>query len=383
MKIAPFSLPSSCPSAKARRDSELAAGLIARRAGTRLTAGNLKNRVRTLLGIIYLTNRNGCDTIINMQRPKNLRQAIIHFADADNCLKYMVARRWPDGVECPTCGRKDPVFLANQRKWQCKSVHPKRQFSAKVGTIFEDSPLGLDKWLPAVWMLTSDKNGISSYEVGRALGVTQKTAWFMLHRIRLAMQADSLLKIGGPGSEVEVDETYIGGKARNMHEWRKRKVLEGKAGGAVGKVAVQGLLERRGVVRVRVVGDAKRKALVKGVRMHIKPGTNVYTDDAAAYYGMKGFVHRVINHAKKYVDGRVHTNSIENFWSLVKRTLGGTYISVEPFHLFRYLDEQAFRYNNRKDEDGDSGRFRSALSRIVGKRFTYAELTGKEGAAAF
>jgi len=312
-----------------------------------------------------------------MSDPKTLQQAIQHFSDYERCRQFMVALRWPDGrVRCPQCGSDRVVYLEKARVWKCYERHAKQKFSLKTGTIFEDSPLGLDKWLVAVWMLVNCKNGVSSYEIHRGLGITQKTAWFMLQRIRLALQENSFVKLGGPGTEVEVDETFIGGKARNMHEWRKRKVLEGKGGGAVGKVAVQGLLERRGEVRVRVVGDPKRKVLLHGVRTHIKPGTNVYTDDAAAYYGMEGFVHRVINHAEKYVDGRVHTNGIENFWSLVKRTLGGTYISVEPFHLFRYLDEQAYRFNNRK-EMNDFDRFQLATSRIVGKRLTYDQLTGK------
>src|ERR1700674_882373 len=159
-------------------------------------------------------------------KPKTLQQAIIYFADADNCLKFMVERRWPNGVECPTCGRNDVRFISTRRMWECKSQHPKKQFSAKIGTIFEDSALPLDKWLIAIWMIANCKNGVSSYEVGRALGVTQKSAWFMLHRVRLAMQARSFLKVGGSGSEVEVDETFIGGAARFMHEnVRRRRII--------------------------------------------------------------------------------------------------------------------------------------------------------------
>src|SRR6267143_1116838 len=146
--------------------------------------------------------------------PKTLQEAIIYFSNPDNCLSYLVASRWPNGVICPTCGRDDVTFLAKQKKWQCKSAHKQRQFSAKVGTIFEDSPLGLDKWLTAVWLITNAKKGISSYEVHRAIGVTQKTGWFMLQRIRLAMQNGSVVKMGGT---CEADETYIGAKARYMH----------------------------------------------------------------------------------------------------------------------------------------------------------------------
>jgi transposase-like protein len=170
--------------------------------------------------------------------PKTLQQAILYFAEPDNCLNYLAARRWPNGVVCPVCGRADVPFLANQRKWQCKSVHHHRQFSIKVGTIFEDSAIGLDKWLTAIWMLINCKNGISSYEVARALVVTQKTAWFMMHRSRLALQDGSAGKLGG---EVEVDETFIGGKARNMHVAQRKRRITGTGG--KDKAAVMGLLE--------------------------------------------------------------------------------------------------------------------------------------------
>src|SRR6266851_5352635 len=160
-------------------------------------------------------------------KPKTLQQAIIYFADADNCLKFMVARRWPNGIECPICGRDDVRFISTRRMWECKSRHPKKQFSVKIGTIFEDSALPLSKWLIAIWMVANCKNGVSSYEVGRALGVTQKSAWFMLHRIRLAMQNRSFLKLGGPDGEVEVDETFVGGAARFMHaDKHKRRTTE-------------------------------------------------------------------------------------------------------------------------------------------------------------
>src|SRR6266481_3058417 len=313
-------------------------------------------------------------------KPKTLQQAIIHFAKPDNCLNFMVKLRWPDGVvTCPTCGREDSVFLKNQRKWQCKSVHDHRQFSVKVGTIFEDSALPLDKWLIAIWMVSNCKNGVSSYEVGRALGVTQKSAWFMLHRIRLAMQNRSFLKLGGDGTPVEVDETFVGGAARFMHaDKHKRRITET---GTKDKTAVTGILERGGEVRAAVVGNRKKHALQTQIRAHVKAGSAIYTDALMSYQGLKqqGFEHQVIDHAEKYVDGQVHTNGLENFWSLVKRGLKGTYISTEPFHLFRYLDEQVFRYNNRElQHDGE--RFQKALAQISGKRLTFAEVTGEVGA---
>ncbi len=313
-------------------------------------------------------------------KPKTLQQAIIHFADPDNCLKFMVKLRWPDGkVICPTCGREDAVFLQNQRKWQCKNVHDRRQFSAKVGTIMEDSALPLDKWLVAIWMIANCKNGVSSYEVARALGITQKSAWFMLHRIRLAMQNRSILKLGGSGSQVEVDETFVGGAARFMHsDKRKRRITET---GTKDKVAIVGILERGGEVRGAVVGNRKKHALQTQIRTHVKAGSAIYTDALMSYQGLReqGFEHQVIDHAEKYVDGQVHTNGLENFWSLLKRGLKGTYVSVEEFHLFRYLDEQMFRYNFRKLPH-DGLRFEHVASHIFGKRLTYAEVTGKVGA---
>jgi transposase-like protein len=316
----------------------------------------------------------------NDNEPKTLQQAIIYFSDPKNCLDYLVARRWPDGVICPTCGRDDVRFLVNQNKWQCKSVHKQRQFSAKVGTIFEDSPLGLDKWLAAVWMIVNNKNGKSSYEMARDLGVMQKTAWFMEHRIRLAMQTGSFLKkLGG---HVEVDETFIGGKARNMHRSTLAERLAEFAtpytgrNQNIGKVAVMGLLERHGEVRTMVVPNTKRKSLHGEVSKNVEQGSTVYSDALRSYRRLEEeFVHGVINHAERYVNGHIHTNGIENFWSLLKRTLGGTYVSVEPFHLFRYLDEQSFRFNNRKGNDSE--RFQKVMEQVTGKRITLAELTGK------
>ena len=312
-----------------------------------------------------------------MRKPRTLQQAILHFADADNCLDFMVERRWPRGVECPTCGRKDVRFISTRRMWECKAQHARKQFSAKVGTIFEDSALPLDKWLIALWMVANCKNGISSYEVARALGVTQKSAWFMLHRIRLAMQNRSILKLGGNGSEIEVDETFIGGAARNMHrDKHRRRITET---GTKDKTPVMGILERGGEVRAIVVPTRRKHHLQAEIRAHVKAGSAIYSDALMSYMGLKeDFRHEVIDHAEKYVDGQVHTNGLENFWSLLKRGLKGTYVSVEPFHLFRYLDEQVFRYNLR-GLPHDGARFEHVASNLFGKRLTYAEVTGKAG----
>jgi transposase-like protein len=313
---------------------------------------------------------------------KTLQQAIKFFGDPDQALDYMANRLWPNGVECPACGRKDVVFLKNQRKWQCKSVHPKRQFSAKVGTIFEDSPIPLEKWLMVVWMLANCKNGVSSYEIHRNIGVTQKSAWFMLHRIRLAMQNGSLLKLGRSGAPVQVDETFIGGKARNMHKDKRARMDKMSLGN---KTIVAGLLETDGRVKTQVIANRSKVTLHDVVKQHVEPGSNLNTDDFYGYWGLHtDYVHQIVDHAETYVSGKVHTNGIENFWSLLKRGLHGTYVSVEPFHLFRYLDEQCFRYNNRATKDrplNDGDRFELLLSQVAGKRLTYSELTGKVGSS--
>ena len=307
-----------------------------------------------------------------MKHPKTLQEAVLFFGDADNCLNYMAARRWPNGVICPTCGRDDVVFLSNQKKWQCKSVHPKRQFTVKVGTIFEDSPLGLDKWLIAVWMITNCKNGISSYEVHRAIGVTQKTAWFMIHRIRKAMECGSFEKLSG---EIECDETYIGGKSKNMHAKRRKEMKIRR--GYEEKTGVMGMLQRSGKVKAKVIKHADTKTLLGLINDNVETGSVVMTDDHGGYRNMshEDYIHEVINHAVEYVRGNIHTNSIENFWSLLKRSIKGTYVSVEPSHLQRYVEEQVFRYNERKGTDGT--RFEKITSQVSGKRLTYAELTGK------
>jgi transposase-like protein len=306
-----------------------------------------------------------------MDTPRTLLEAVKYFAVPENCLTYLVARRWPDGVTCPTCGSDGVYFDKSRMGWICKTKHPNRKFSLKTGTIFEDSPLGLDKWLPAVWLIANCKNGVSSWEIHRAIGVTQKTAWFMLHRIRLAMQDATGGKVGG---EVEVDETFIGGKARNMHIAQRKRRITGTGG--KDKTAVLGILERGGKVQTTVISNRKKKTLHAEVLKHVEAGAALYTDELLSYQGLEWrYAHQVINHAVQYVDGQIHTNGMENFWSLLKRGLNGTYVSVEPFHLFRYLDEQTFRYNHRIDMN-DADRFSTAVYGIVGKRLTYQSLIG-------
>jgi transposase-like protein len=316
-----------------------------------------------------LTMMNSNDT------PKTLLEAVKFFSDYENCRKFMVEARWPDGiVRCPICNSDNVTYMVNTRRWKCYGKHPRPQFTLKVGTVFEDSPIPLEKWLPTLWLIVNCKNGISSYEVARGLGVTQKTAWFMLHRLRLAMRSGEFGKMRG---EVEVDETFIGGKAQNMHEDKRKKEIKGR--GAMGKAAVLGLLRRGGEVRAQVVPDRRKHTLEAMVHGNIAPNSVVYTDALPSYEDLDNeYIHQVVDHAVEYVRGRVHTNGLENFWSLLKRGIKGTYVSVEPFHLEGYLDEQTFRYNNRDNEEvGDPGRFRAALAQIVGKRLTYDELIGK------
>ncbi len=308
-----------------------------------------------------------------MKAPETLSEAIQYFADPDRALQFVVDLRWPNGVACPLCNSKEASFLKTRRIWKCKSC--RKQFSAKLGTIFEDSPLGFDKWLPAMWMVANCRNGVSSYEIHRELGITQKSAWFMLHRIRLAMQSKSFSRIGG---EIEVDETFIGGAARFMHASRRGKRIKGTGGLASGKAVVMGFLKRgkdgKSRVQATMVPNTRRHHLFAEIKKRIRSGATIYSDAHKSYLGLEPeYIHKVIDHAKCYVEGTVHTNGLENFWSLLKRGIKGTYISVEPFHLFRYIDEQSYRFNNRKA----SGlmRFSGVLSKIVGRRVTYRGLT--------
>ena len=318
-----------------------------------------------------------------MDKPKTLRDAVRYFQNEQTCIDTVAKLRWPDGPVCPKCGHGEHYYLATQKRWKCKECA--KQFSVKVGTIFEDSPIALDKWLIALWMLVNCRNGISSYEVGRALGITQKSAWFVLHRLRLALQTKSLVKLGGPGSEVEVDETFIGGKARNMHpRVHQRRIVQG---GPHDKAIVMGILERGGEVRANVLANRRKPLIQKQVKDNVTPMSMLLTDRLQSYEGLiRHYAHYMVDHAERYVDGKVHTNGLENFWSLLKRGLKGTYVAIEPFHLFRYLDEQVFRYNNRKNRLGrklkDGERFDIALSQVAGKRLTFAEVTGKVGESA-
>ena len=307
--------------------------------------------------------------------PKTLLEAVKFFSDYENCRTFMVEARWPDGkVKCPLCGSDHVTYMENTRRWKCYGKHPRAQFTLKVGTIFEDSPIPLEKWLPALWLIVNCKNGISSYEVARGLGITQKSAWFMLHRLRLAMRSGELGKMSG---EVEVDETFIGGKAQNMHPEKRKKQITGR--GAKGKTAVLGILPRGGEVRAHVISNVRKPTLESVIHRNVTPNSAIYSDALPSYEDLgMWYMHETVDHAIEYVRGQVHTNGLENFWSLLKRGIKGTYVSIEPFHLESYLDEEVFRFNNRDNKEiGDPGRFRVALAQIVGKRLTYDELIGK------
>jgi transposase-like protein len=302
--------------------------------------------------------------------PKTLQEAVLHYADLDLCHAYMAKLKWPDGaVKCPQCGCNQIGHIATRRMYQCKAKACHKQFSVKVGTIFEDSPLGLDKWFVAVWSITNAKNGIGSCELARAIGITQKSAWHMLHRIRHAMGGKSLTPFSGV---VESDETYIGGKAKNMHFSRRREKILGTGG--VGKDVVHGLIgrgdkKRGNKVKAKVVANVKEKTLLPIIEENVVSGSTIYTDSLQSYNTVASqYIHDSVNHAKTYVRGAVHTNEMEYFWSLLKGSIHGTYVAVDAPHLQRYVDEQAFRFNERKVNN--SLRFNIVMPGIVGKRLS-------------
>jgi len=333
--------------------------------------------------------------------PKSLLEATRYFANPDVCVAFVKDMRWPEGSVCPQCGGKKVSYLSTRRMFKCMAKDCHKQFSVKVGTIFEDSAVPLDKWLVAVWLVVNCKNGISSYEISRDLKVTQKSAWFMLHRIRAALQDGTFEMMGGP---VEVDEAYIGGAPKNKHlnqrmktartvknekgDWVYNPEFREARGRATKKTPVVGMIDREARrVRAQVIPEIERKVLQDLILDNVSKGSKVFTDGLPEYKNLNamGFVHDTVNHISEYVRGEVHTNGIENFWSLLKRGLRGTYIAVEPFHLDRYIGEQVFRFNNRATKDNpldDRDRFMLAVSQISGKRLTYAELTGKVGETA-
>jgi transposase-like protein len=302
-------------------------------------------------------------------KKRGLLAAIRYFSNPMVCLETVAKAKWVNGPECPSCQGQKVSFIKTRMLWTCLGC--RKQFSVKVGTIFEDSAIGLDKWLTAMWLVANCKNGISSYELGRDLEVTQRTAWFMLHRIRYAMHHGTINKMSG---QVEADESFIGGKARFMHADKREEKIHGR--GPLGKAIVFGLLERKtGHVHTEVVSHRRKRDLQPIIRQNVRKGAQLFTDELRSYEGLESeYAHKVINHAEAYAIGNVHTNRLENFWSLLKRAIKGTYVSIEPFHLFRYLDEEAFRYNERKATDAE--RFEKVLGLVSGRRLTYAQVRG-------
>ncbi|MGA3171432.1 MAG: IS1595 family transposase [Chthoniobacteraceae bacterium] len=319
---------------------------------------------------------------MNNEMPESLLEAVAYFADEDRAHDFFVKMRWPEGVRCAHCGSENVgkmVRSGNRRLWNCKAC--KKQFTAKIGTVFNKSPLPLSKWLPALWLVVNAKNGISSCELARALKITQKSAWFMGHRIRASIQRGG--GIVHSNGVFECDESYIGGKSRNMHADKRAQKIT--SNGPAGKSIVMGLLARHGEnmphskVVARVVKTSKAHDLVTHVFENIPFGSEVHTDTLRSYACLAGgWEHKVVDHAEAYVQDGVHTNGLENFWSLLKRTLKGTYVHCAPFHLYRYLDEQTYRFNERKHKTGDQGRFMDAVKTTAGRRLTWGGLTGKE-----
>lgn len=317
-----------------------------------------------------------------MYMPKTLKEAIQYYSNEQTCIDTVAALRWPDGKPvCPKCGmaegERKHYWLDTQKRWKCYKC--RKQFSVKVDSVFEDSPLSLSIWLMAMWMLVNCKNGVSSHEIARETGISQKSAWHLLHRIRYALGMPGTL-IGGPAQVVEVDELFLGPKPQKMHVSRRMSLKKAMYAGS--KATVMGMLDRElRQVRVKVIPSASRQVLQNEILNQVQPGSKVYTDGWAGYDGMaKHYVHETVNHMKEYVRGEVHTQGIENFWSLLRRSLSGTYIAVEPFHLDAYLAEQVYRFNNRATKDNsltNADRFMLAVSQISGKRLTFAELTGK------
>jgi transposase-like protein len=303
--------------------------------------------------------------------PQTLLEAISFFSNLKTCNRFVSELRWKNGPECPQCGSMSVCCLSTRPAMRCRVKGCRKSFSIKTGTIFEDSPLPLTKWLPAIWLIVNSKTGISSSEVARSVGVCQSTGWFMMHRVREALRNELVYKLSG---EVEIDQAYVGGKAKNKH--RPRSAFRRRLSTKESMTAIVGILQRRGEVRAKVIGDLRNSTIVPEIYRNVEDGARVYTDGRCSSYWLKSkYEHETVLHKKEYARGRIHINTIENFWSHFKRTLG-TYIQIAPVHVGRYLDEQSFRYNHKKETDAE--RFVAAVSQIFGRRLTYVQLTGKE-----
>lgn len=297
----------------------------------------------------------------------NLVDLMQKFPDEKSCVEHLRAIRWKDGEYCPYCGNEKVYHFKDGKTFKCASC--RKRFSIRVGTIFEDSPLPLQKWFVAIYLITSHKKGISSVQLAKDIGVTQKTAWFMLHRLRHAIKTKSFYR--PLKNEVEVDETYIGGKEKNKH---KSKRVEGSQGRSTKtKTPVVGMVERNGKLKAKVVNDTKSKTIKDLIISNVVFGSKIITDEFRSYFGLDFlYQHLFVKHSEgEYVNGIAHTNTIENFWSILKRGIVGIYHFVSKKHLSRYLDEFTFRYNTRGMTEED--RFNYLLANCNG-RLAYEQL---------
>ena len=316
-------------------------------------------------------------TTNNMPQDFNsLMEVMEYFTDEKKCLDYLMAQRFDGAIVCPHCASTKIYCFSDGMRYKCGSC--RQQFTAKVGTIFEGSKIPMKKWFVAIYLVTSHKKGISSHQLAKDIKVTQKTGWFMLHRIRFALGQGSFeVNMGGnDGGIVEVDEVFIGGLEKNKHASKKSSKLYGNKHAA--KTMIVGLLERGGEVRTRVTPIVDHGTLQGIIHLNVKPGSKIVTDAHKGYVGLRDtFDHISIKHTEgKYVTkGEIHTNSIEGYWSLFQRSIIGIYHSVSPKHLQAYCDESAYRYNTRKSNEGN--RVQNTISKTNGKRLTYNALISK------
>lgn len=301
-------------------------------------------------------------------RLNSLQDAIIYFSDKDRAFEFAKNLRWKDGiVRCPFCNSSNHWFMSSYKKWKCKNC--RKQFTIKNNTFMHDSHISIDKWMCAIWIMTTFRGGISSYELGRALKISQSSAWFLSHRIRNLLSELNPELLSGV---IEADETFVGGKLKNKH-YKQRKHIKGR--GAVGKTIVFGVRQRKGKCIAKVIPNTQEQTLCSEIVKIIKKGSNVYTDSFPAYNNLSvDYQHSSVDHSNgEYVCGDVHTNGIENIWSQLKHKVRSTHRGrISKKHLQRYIDELLFRLNNRGIDDWS--RFETILRKINSKSLTYNEL---------